>query len=169
MHARREEMEQPYLRLRQIVLVARALDDPRTDVGASESIITFTGPTMVALASSRGRDDRRCHQGPLRTDPLPDRGWPTRIQCHFEGETVWLTQAQMAEPFQTTPQNITLHLKDTFAEGELYEEATCKSYLQVRQEGGRTRHAEPLFLTNATPEGARSIKGVFFSSNNRDL
>jgi hypothetical protein len=43
MHARREEMEQPYLRLRQIVLVARSLDDPPTDVGASESIITFTG------------------------------------------------------------------------------------------------------------------------------
>jgi hypothetical protein len=61
----------------------------------------------------------------------------TRIQCHFEGETVWLTQAQMAEPFQTTPQNITLHLKDIFAEGELDEEATCKSCLQVRQEGGR--------------------------------
>ena len=61
----------------------------------------------------------------------------TRIQCHSEGKTVWLTQAQMAEPFQTTPQNITLHLKDIFAEGELDEEATCKSYLQVRQEGGR--------------------------------
>ena len=38
-----------------------------------------------------------------------------------------LTQAQMAELFQTTPQNITLHLKDIFAEGELDEEATCKS------------------------------------------
>jgi hypothetical protein len=43
----------------------------------------------------------------------------------------------MAELFQTTAQNITLHLKDIFAEGELDEEATCKSYLQVRQEGGR--------------------------------
>lgn len=42
MHARREEMEQPYLRLRQIVFVAPARDDPPTDVGASESI-TFTG------------------------------------------------------------------------------------------------------------------------------
>jgi hypothetical protein len=61
----------------------------------------------------------------------------TRIQCRFEGETVWLTQAQMAELFQTTPQNITQHLKEIFAEGELDEAATCKSYLQVRQEGGR--------------------------------
>lgn len=61
----------------------------------------------------------------------------TRIQCRFEDETVWLTQAQMAELFQTTPQNITIHLKDIFAEGELDEAATCKAYSQVRQEGGR--------------------------------
>jgi len=61
----------------------------------------------------------------------------TRIQCRFEGETVWLTQALMAELFQVTPQNITLHLKAIYAEGELDEAATCKEYLQVRAEGGR--------------------------------
>ena len=61
----------------------------------------------------------------------------TRIQCQFENETIWLTQAQMAELFQTTPQNVTLHLKAIFAEGELAEAATCKDYLQVRAEGGR--------------------------------
>ena len=62
----------------------------------------------------------------------------TRIECRFEQETLWLTQAQMAELFQTTPQNITLHLKAIYAEGEQLEEATCKSYLQVRQEGSRS-------------------------------
>jgi hypothetical protein len=61
----------------------------------------------------------------------------TRIQCRLEDDTLWLTQAQMAELFQTTPQNITLHLKDIYAEGELMEEATCKEYLQVRREGQR--------------------------------
>lgn len=61
----------------------------------------------------------------------------TRIQCRFEDDTLWLTQAQIAELFQTTPQNVTLHLKAIFAEGELSESATCKDYLQVRQEGGR--------------------------------
>ena len=61
----------------------------------------------------------------------------TRIQCRFENETLWLTQAQIAELFQTTPQNVTLHLKAIFAEGELAEAATCKDYLQVRAEGGR--------------------------------
>ena len=61
----------------------------------------------------------------------------TRLDCRFDDETLWLTQAQMAELFQTTPQNVTLHLKAIFAEGELEERATCKDYLQVRPEGGR--------------------------------
>jgi len=61
----------------------------------------------------------------------------TRIEVRLDSGTVWLTQAQLAELFQTTPQNITLHLKAVYEEGELSEEATCKSYLQVRQEGGR--------------------------------
>jgi hypothetical protein len=61
----------------------------------------------------------------------------TRIQCRLENETMWLTQAQIAELFQTTPQNVTLHLKAIFGEGELAEVATCKDYLQVRSEGGR--------------------------------
>jgi hypothetical protein len=61
----------------------------------------------------------------------------TRIQCRFENETIWLTQALIAELFQVTPQNVTLHLKAIYAEGELEEAATCKEYLQVRTEGGR--------------------------------
>ena len=61
----------------------------------------------------------------------------TRVDCRFEEGTLWLTQAQIAELFQTTPQNVTLHLKAIFAEGELAEAPTCKDYLQVRQEGAR--------------------------------
>lgn len=57
----------------------------------------------------------------------------TRIDCRFDEDTLWLTQAQIADLFQTTPQNVTLHLKAIFAEGELAEAATCKEYLQVRQ------------------------------------
>ena len=60
-----------------------------------------------------------------------------RIQVRLEDETVWLTQADMAQLFQTTPQNITLHLKNIFNEGELSEGATCKDFLQVQTEGGR--------------------------------
>lgn len=62
----------------------------------------------------------------------------TKIEVRMEDETVWLTQAQMAELFQTTPQNITLHLKNVYKEGELEESRTCKEYLQVRQEGTRS-------------------------------
>lgn len=61
----------------------------------------------------------------------------TRIECRFEEDSLWLTQAQMADLFQTTPQNITLHLKAIYAEAEQDEAATCKSYLQVRNEGSR--------------------------------
>jgi hypothetical protein len=61
----------------------------------------------------------------------------TRIECRFEGETIWLTQALMADLFQTTPQNITQHLRKIYEEGELDESATCKSFLQVRNEGSR--------------------------------
>lgn len=61
----------------------------------------------------------------------------TAIEVRLDGGTVWLTQAQMADLFQTTPQNITQHLKSIYAEGEQDEAATCKDYLQVRQEGKR--------------------------------
>jgi hypothetical protein len=60
-----------------------------------------------------------------------------RIECRFADENIWLTQALVAELFQTTPQNITLHLKAIYGDGELADGATCKDYLQVQTEGGR--------------------------------
>lgn len=61
----------------------------------------------------------------------------TKLEVRLDNETVWLTQKIMAELFQTTPQNITTHLKNIFDEGELQEDATCKDFLQVRIEGNR--------------------------------
>ncbi len=61
----------------------------------------------------------------------------THINVRMEGDTVWLTQSAMAELFQTSSQNITMHIKNIYAEDELSEEATCKDYLQVQSEGGR--------------------------------
>ena len=58
-----------------------------------------------------------------------------KIEVRLENETVWLTQAAMAELFQTTAQNITIHLKEIYATGELTEEATCNESLQVQHEG----------------------------------
>ena len=62
----------------------------------------------------------------------------TQIEVRMEDETVWITQAQMAELFQTSTQNITIHIKNIYEEGELEEDSTCKESLQVRQEGNRT-------------------------------
>lgn len=61
----------------------------------------------------------------------------TKLEVRLEDETIWLTQAAMADLFQTTPQNITLHLKEIYAEKELPQESTCKENLQVQVEGGR--------------------------------
>ena len=62
----------------------------------------------------------------------------TRIQCRFEDDTVWLTQQQMTELFQTTQQNVSLHVRNIYEEGELAGEATHKESLSVRQEGARS-------------------------------
>ncbi len=59
------------------------------------------------------------------------------VDVLFENETLWLTQKRMAELFETTPQNITLHLKNIYKEEELFEDSTCKEFLQVQQEGER--------------------------------
>lgn len=61
----------------------------------------------------------------------------SRVECRFADETIWLSQALMAELFETTPQNITLHLKAVAEDQEINLAATCKDYLQVRSEGGR--------------------------------
>ncbi len=60
-----------------------------------------------------------------------------RIEVRLQDETVWLSQAAMADLFETTKQNISLHLKNIFGEGELSDEATVKEYLTVRIEGSR--------------------------------
>ena len=61
-----------------------------------------------------------------------------RLEVRLEDETVWLTQAQMAELFNSTKQNISFHINNTFKEGELSSVATVKDYLTVQIEGNRT-------------------------------
>ena len=69
----------------------------------------------------------------------------TKLDVRFQDETVWLTQKLMAELFQTSSQNITMHLKNIFEEGELEEKATCKEFLQVQKEGNREVKREQKF------------------------
>ena len=64
-------------------------------------------------------------------------GGESRIEVKIGGETVWLTQTQLAELFDTTKQNISLHIQNIYEEGELTREATVKEYLIVQNEGNR--------------------------------
>ena len=61
----------------------------------------------------------------------------TRIEVKFTGETVWLSQQQMADLFQSSRSNVVEHIKHIYEEGELDEESTCRNFRQVRQEGNR--------------------------------
>jgi hypothetical protein len=61
----------------------------------------------------------------------------TKIDVRFEEETVWLAQNQIAELFQTTKQNVSLHINNIFKEKELDEISTVKEFLTVQKEGGR--------------------------------
>lgn len=62
----------------------------------------------------------------------------TNIEVRLEDETVWLTQQQMAELFQTSRTNVVEHIKHIYEEGELDEDSTCRKFRQVREEGDRT-------------------------------
>ena len=59
------------------------------------------------------------------------------VQVRLEGETLWLSQAQMAQLFDTSTDNISLHLKNIYSQGELEEKATTEDFSVVRQEGSR--------------------------------
>lgn len=88
------------------------------------------------------------------------------INLRAIGGTVWLTQAEMAELFGATPQNITQHIKSIYTDAELSEAATCKNYLQVRSEGGRevkrTLKHYSLDVILAVGYRVRSLRGIQF-------
>ncbi len=62
----------------------------------------------------------------------------TKIDVKVQDETVWLSQQQMAELYDTTKQNISLHIKNVFDENELNENSTVKEFLTVQKEGNRS-------------------------------
>ncbi|NQU35429.1 MAG: virulence RhuM family protein [Bacteroidetes bacterium] len=70
-----------------------------------------------------------------------DDGQPN-IEVRVEGETLWLTQAQLAELFNTSRPNITMHIKNIFEERELDDKAVCQDFLQTANDGKKynTKH-----------------------------
>ena len=89
-----------------------------------------------------------------------------RLEVRVENESVWLTQQQMADLFNATKQNVSLHINNIYDEGELEREATVKDYLTVRKEGKRTvrRHVNLYNLDVIISVGYRvkSIRGTRF-------
>ncbi len=69
----------------------------------------------------------------------------TKIEVKLEDETLWLTQAQMAQLYQTSRTNVVEHIRHIYEDGELVPEATCRNFRQVREEGSRTVEREMPF------------------------
>jgi len=90
----------------------------------------------------------------------------TRVDLRVEGGTIWLTQAEIAELFQTTKPNISIHTRNIFDDGELTPEATVKESLTVQTEGKRTvKRTVSLYnldLILAIGYRVRSPRGVQF-------
>lgn len=90
----------------------------------------------------------------------------TKVDVYFAEDTIWMTQRTMAELYQTTPQNITLHIKNIYEDGELNEDSTCKDYLQVQNEGTRDVKRERKFynldMILAVGYRVRSNVGIHF-------
>ncbi len=89
-----------------------------------------------------------------------------RVDVRLDRETVWLTQRQMAQVFDTTPENVLMHLRNIFAGGEIEADATTKEFLAVRTEGRRRvrRHLKHYNLDAIISVGYRvnSRRGVRF-------
>jgi len=89
-----------------------------------------------------------------------------KVDVRLEDETVWMTQKSIAELYQTSTQNITIHIKNIYDQKELEEKATCKKDLQVRNEGSRKVSREINFynldVILAIGYRVRSTQGMHF-------
>lgn len=89
-----------------------------------------------------------------------------KLDVRVEDETVWLSQIQMAELFQTSKQNISLHISNVYKEGELLQDSTVKEYLTVQTEGNRLVNRRVLFynldVIISVGYRVKSIRGTQF-------
>lgn len=90
----------------------------------------------------------------------------TKVDVYFAEDSIWMTQRTMAELYQTTPQNITSHIKNIYEDGELDTDSTCKDFLQVQIEGSRevqrARKFYNLDMILAVGYRVRSNVGIHF-------
>ena len=71
----------------------------------------------------------------------------TRIDVFFQNNDIWMNQSALAKLYNTTPQNITMHIRNIYADGELDEISTCKEFLQVQTDGkGRLNEQKSIII-----------------------
>lgn len=75
----------------------------------------------------------------------------TKIDVRLEGETVWLNQKQMVELFQTTKQNVSLHIRNILKEGELDEVSVVKDYLTYAIDYDANTEESQMFFKSVLP------------------
>ena len=88
--------------------------------------------SLIRMGSRTGSGARMSEKFLLHQAP----DGSSRVQVRLEGRTLWLTQQQLADLFESAPQNITRHIRAIYTESELIEAATCKPCLQVRDAHG---------------------------------
>jgi hypothetical protein len=96
-------------------------------------------PEIEALFGSARTRSKAMKKREYRKDLIvyQSKSGAIKLRADVDHETIWATQAQIAQMFAVTPQNVTTHLRSIFKDGELREAATCKQSLQVQEEGGR--------------------------------
>ena len=67
-----------------------------------------------------------------------DKDGITKVNVTFTDEDIWLTQSQLAEIYKTSRENVTMHISNIYKDNELPKDSTCKKFLQVQNEGGRS-------------------------------
>lgn len=77
-----------------------------------------------------------------------DENEVTKVSVRFSDEDVWLTELQIADIYDTTQQNINLHIKNIYADGELKPDSTYKKFLRVQTEGKRLVERNIGYLTD---------------------
>lgn len=92
----------------------------------------------------------------------------TNVEVKMQDETVWLTQQQMAELYQTSRTNVVEHIKYIYDEGELEEISTCRNFRQVRKEGNREVSREiPFYNLDMIISLGYRIKSIIATSFRR--
>ena len=101
-----------------------------------------------------------------------------RLEVRMDGETVWLSQAQMAELFKSSRTNVVEHIQHIYEDEELVENLTCRKFRQVRQEGKRMVEREiPMYnldkmlasLPQSTPASSRNSSNSTYNATTNSI